>query len=153
MPLSFSLVVTPSKNSNLNSQISLKQTLSTSLSQAHSFTAASRLILNVTATEAQRHRPTNRPKLLISLRPTPPSTSDLCHQSPQTHFSSADPLQVKTVGALLPSPPLRQWVMVVLRPRGSKLHSVDRSACSWLCLLVDRSGYRCGCACSWKLGT
>ena len=76
MPLSFSLVVTPSKNSNLNSQISLKQTLSTSLSQAHSFTAASRLILNVTATEAQRHRPTNRPKPPISLKSMPPSTSD-----------------------------------------------------------------------------
>ena len=30
-----------------------------------------RLILNVTTTEARRHRPTSRPKLPISLRPTP----------------------------------------------------------------------------------
>ena len=50
-------------------------------------------------------------------------------------------LSAETVGALLPSPPLCRWVVVVLRPRGSKWLSVDHSACSWLCLLVDWSGY------------
>ena len=50
----------------------------------------------------------------------------------------------KTVGALLPSPPLLRWVVVVLRPRGSKWLSVDRSGYrSWLCLLMDRNGFRC----------
>ena len=45
------------------------------------------LILNIVATEAWCHRPTSRPKLPISLKPTPSSTSDPCCRSPQTHFS------------------------------------------------------------------
>ena len=45
------------------------------------------LILNIVATEAWCHRPTSHPKLPISLRPTPSSTSDPRYRSPQTHFS------------------------------------------------------------------
>ena len=60
--------------------------LSSSLSQRHSLKLtlsppSARLILNVAATETQRHWPTNRPKPLISLRPTPPSASDPAKKS------------------------------------------------------------------------
>ena len=40
------------------------------------------------------------------------------------------------VGALLPSPPLYNWVVVVLRPHGLKLFSMDRSACSWIEVVI-----------------
>ena len=53
-------------------------------------------------------------------------------------------LSAETVGALLPSPPLCRWVVVVLRPRGSKWLSVDHSACSWIGVVIT-----CGCACLW----
>ena len=60
--------------------------LSSSLSQRHFLKLtlsppSARLILNVAATETQRHWPTNRPKPLISLRPTPPSASDPAKKS------------------------------------------------------------------------
>ena len=53
-------------------------------------------------------------------------------------------LSAETVGAFLPSPPLCRWVVVVLRPRGSKWLSVDHSACSWIGVVITR-----GCACLW----
>ena len=53
-------------------------------------------------------------------------------------------LSAETIGALLPSPPLRRWVVVVLWPRRSKWLSVDWSACSWIKVVIAR-----GCACLW----
>ena len=49
-------------------------------------------------------------------------------------------LSAKTVVALLPSPLLRRWVVVVLRPRGSKWLFVDRSACLWIGVVVLARG-------------
>ena len=54
-------------SSSLSQHHSLKLTLSPSLAQ---------LILNVSAFETRRHRHTNRPKPLISLRPMPPFASN-----------------------------------------------------------------------------
>ena len=54
---------------------------SSSLSSSLYLPLPARLIVNVAATETRRHRPTNRPKLPISLRPTPSSASDPRHRS------------------------------------------------------------------------
>ena len=72
-------------------------------------------------------------KLDVTNPPVVPSrqlASNPRRRSPQTHFSSTNPLQVKMVGALLPSPPFRNWVVVVLA-RGLNWLSL------WLCLLVN----------------
>ena len=68
MPLSFSFTLISSHLSSSLSQLR-------SLKLTHSPLSA-RLILNIATTEAQRHRPTNRPKPPISLKSMPPSTSD-----------------------------------------------------------------------------
>ena len=54
---------------------------SSSLSSSLYLPLPARLIVNVAATETRHHRPTNRPKLPISLRPTPSSASHPCHRS------------------------------------------------------------------------
>ena len=54
---------------------------SSSLSSSLYLPLPARLIVNVAATKTRRHRPTNRPKLPISLRPTPSSASDPRHRS------------------------------------------------------------------------
>ena len=79
LSLSFTLISPVSQSSSLRSlkphHSGLSSHLWSSLSQLRS------LIVNLTATEARRHRPTSRPMPLISLKPTPPSTSDPRRQS------------------------------------------------------------------------
>ena len=137
MPLSLSL--------HLKALISSLKTLSSKLSQCHSLKLTHSpplawLILNVAVTETQRHQPTNCLKPPISLRPMPPIVSDplLFHQSTSgqsgwcfSSLTSTLPLGCSCAPA--------SWIEVAF-------HGLE-------CLLVDQSGYRYGCACSWILCT
>ena len=55
---------------------SLSHSHLSNFSQAHSLKLSPLYFTFIAATEARRHRPTNRPKPPISLKPTPPSALD-----------------------------------------------------------------------------